>query len=99
MKITAIILAAGKGRRMNSKKCKQYMDLSGKPVLYYSLSAFSNSKVNEIIVVTGADDISYCRNNIVDKYDFTKVTSIIEGGNERYESVYNALKCVQTDYV
>ena len=47
--ITAIVLAAGKGNRMQSDIPKQYLDLLGKPVLYYSLQAFEDSSVDDII--------------------------------------------------
>lgn len=90
--ITAIVLAAGNGSRMNSDTKKQFMEIKGKPVIWYSLFAFENSPVNKIILVTGKQDIEYCRKNIVEKYGLKKVMSIIEGGKERYESVYNGLK-------
>ena len=92
MKSTAIILAAGSGKRVSSDKKKQFVELFGKPVLYYSLKAFSESNVDEIIVVTSKDDIDFVKEDIVKKYGFTKVTSIVEGGAERYDSVYNGLK-------
>ena len=50
---TAIVLAAGSGKRMQTKVHKQYLDLLGKPVLYYALKAFEDSAVDEIILVTG----------------------------------------------
>ena len=92
MKSTAIILAAGSGKRFSSDKKKQFVELYDKPLLYYSLKAFSESKVDEIIVVTSKDDIDFVKEDIVKKYGFTKVTSIVEGGAERYDSVYNGLK-------
>ena len=48
-KISAIVLAAGNGRRMNSKTKKQYIMIKGKPVLWYSLFAFEQSKTDEVI--------------------------------------------------
>lgn len=98
-KISAIVLAAGNGRRMNSKTKKQYMMIKGKPVLWYSLFAFEQSKVDEVVLVTSKDDIDYCKNEIVDKYSFKKVKKIVEGGAERYNSVYNGLKDVTGDIV
>ena len=91
-KISAIVLAAGNGRRMNSKTKKQYIMIKGKPVLWYSLFAFEQSKTDEVILVTSKDDIEYCQNEIVDKYNLKKVKKIVEGGAERYNSVYNGLK-------
>ncbi len=100
MKITAIVLAAGSGKRMNSKIHKQYLMLSGKPVLYYALKAFEESAVTDIVLVTGHGEIEYCRRELVEKYAFAKVTAIVEGGKERYHSVYEGLKAAEgADYV
>lgn len=99
-KRTAIVLAAGQGKRMNSNVQKQYMLLKQKPVLYYSLKAFQISDIHEIILVVGHGEIEYCQSEIVDKYNFDKVVKIIEGGNERYHSVYNGIQAIsETDYV
>lgn len=99
-KITAVILAAGQGKRMNSKVAKQFMILQDKPVLYYSLKAFEESSADEIILVTGEGQVDYCKKQIVAPYHFKKVSKIIEGGRERYDSVYQALKNIENaDYV
>ena len=97
MKSTAIILAAGSGKRFNAKKKKQFTELYDKPLLYYSLKAFSESKADEIIIVTSEDDIDYVGKDIVKKYEFFKVKDIVSGGNERYDSVYSGLKAVSGD--
>lgn len=91
-KVTAIVLAAGKGSRMNSDIPKQYLTLLGKPVLFYSLQAFEESAVDEIILVTGSGEQEYCKKEIVEKYQIKKVTQIVEGGAERYISVHHGLK-------
>lgn len=97
---TAIILSAGSGSRMKSDIPKQYMDIDGYPVIYYSLKAFEESDVRSIVLVTGADDVDYCRKEIVQKYNFKKVKAIVPGGNERYDSVYEGLKAAAgADYV
>lgn len=99
-KVTAIILAAGQGKRMNSPVAKQFLILQDKPVIYYSLKAFEESRIDEIILVTGEGQVEYCRENIVRFYQLQKVTKIIEGGKERYDSVFRALSAVdQADYV
>lgn len=95
MKNIAIVLSAGKGSRMNSDTAKQYMLLSGKPVLYYSLKAFEDSKyIDGIILVTGASDIDNVKEDIVKKYDFTKVISVVAGGKQRYHSVAAGLEAI-----
>ncbi len=93
-KVAAVVLAGGKGRRMKMDTPKQYMDVHGYPLLFYTVKAFENSSVDEIILVTGEDDIEYCRENIVKKYGFKKVSAIVAGGKERYDSVYNGLKSI-----
>ena len=99
-KVTAIILAAGKGSRMHSTVQKQYMMLDGYPVVYYALKSFQDSEVDDIILVTGKDEITYCEQEIVKAYGFDKVSRVISGGTERYESVYNALSAAEdTAYV
>ena len=93
---TAIVLAAGQGKRMGTKVHKQYLLISGRPVLYYSLDTFQKSGIiDEIYLVTGAGEEEYCRNDIVKQYGFDKVTKILTGGAERYHSVWNALQEVE----
>nr|WP_314465620.1 2-C-methyl-D-erythritol 4-phosphate cytidylyltransferase [uncultured Clostridium sp.] len=90
----AIVLAAGKGSRMGSTIHKQYMELCGKPLLYHTLRAFEESSVDEIVLVTGPGEVSFCQNEIVDRYGFCKISAVTEGGKERYHSVYAGLKAV-----
>lgn len=100
MKTVAIVLAAGSGKRMNSKVHKQYLLLKGKPILYYTLKAFEDSQIDEIILVVGVGEIDYCKKEIVEQYGFKKIQAIVEGGKERYHSVYEGLKVAgEADYV
>ncbi len=93
---TAIVLAAGQGRRMGTKIQKQYLNIMGRPVLYYALQAFEKSSVvDDIILVTGEQEIPYCRKEIVERYDLKKVSAVIAGGKERYDSVEQALLWTQ----
>ncbi len=99
-KITGIVLAAGRGTRMESDVQKQYMLLNGKPLIYYSLLAFQESQVDDMILVTGAGQEDYCKKEIVEAYKFSKVSKIVPGGKERYHSVYEGLKAAEgSDYV
>ena len=93
-KVAAIVLAAGRGRRMESKIQKQYMELAGKPLVFYALQAFEKSGVDEIILVAGEGETQYCRTQIAELYGFSKVVGIVEGGRERYHSVYQGLKAI-----
>ena len=97
---TAIVLAAGSGKRMGTKVHKQYLLMGGKPVLYYSLKAFQDSElIDEIILVAGRGEEEYCREQIVEKYKISKVKKIISGGAERYDSVWNGLQETKEDGV
>ena len=97
--ITAIILAAGNGSRMNSNVKKQYMEIAGKPVIWHAINSFESSDVDEIILITGENEIEYCK-KLVNDSGFKKVTGIVAGGKERYDSVYRGLcECSGAKYV
>lgn len=96
----AIVLAAGQGRRMGSKVAKQFLEIRERPVLYYSLKQFEDSFIDEVVLVARENDISFCRDEVVNKYGFHKVKSIVAGGKERYHSVYQGLCAIkECDYV
>ncbi len=100
-KNTAIVLAAGKGTRMGSEIPKQFLKIQDKPVLYYSLKVFQDSPlISEIILVIGKEWQEYCRENIIEPYGITKMVKMVEGGQERYDSVYAGLcACEDCGYV
>lgn len=92
---TAVVLAAGSGKRMHSATAKQFMMLLGKPLIWYSLQAVEQSEIiDDCILVTGENDIPYVQEKIVKKYGFQKVTDVIAGGDERYASVGNAMRYI-----
>ncbi len=94
-KATAIVTAAGKGTRMNSDINKQYIDIAGIPVLARTIAAFESCKaIADIIVVVNEENIQYCRRNIIEQYNFSKVKALISGGTERQNSVYKGLCAV-----
>jgi len=93
--ISAIILAGGKGKRMGSAISKQFIDIKGKPIIYYTLKKFSeNKKIDNIIVVLPEDEVKYFKENILKKYEL-RINKIVIGGKERQDSVYNALKSLK----
>ncbi len=98
MSTAAIILAAGQGKRMNSPVKKQYIEIAGRPLLYYPLKAFEDSGTDEIVVVASPEDIDYVKTEVVSRYGFAKVTAVVPGGNERFESVLCGLKATDADY-
>ena len=96
----AIVLAAGQGKRMGTTLQKQYLEMGGHPILYYSLKVFQDSPlIDEIVLVVGAGQEEFCRENVLNGANFSKITHIVEGGAERYNSVWNALQVVGDGYV
>jgi 2-C-methyl-D-erythritol 4-phosphate cytidylyltransferase len=94
-KNVAIILAAGKGKRMGANINKQFLTIKDKPILYYTLNSFSQcGKIDEIFIVASEDEIGYCEKDIVEKYEFKKVKAVVKGGRERQHSVLNGLKAI-----
>lgn len=97
MRIYAIIPAGGKGTRSGFKTPKQYIKIYGKELIAYTLDVFNkNRSVDEIII---AADPFYFKTliNICAKYGYSKVTKIVQGGKERQDSVYNALKLIEAE--
>lgn len=92
----AVIVAAGKGKRMKLPINKQFINIQGKPLLYYSINVFSeNPLIDKIVLVCAEDEIEYCKQEIVKKYNFKKVVKIVSGGEERQNSVFNGLKVLE----
>lgn len=102
MRISLIIPAAGIGRRMKAEINKQYLQVAGKPILAHTIEKFHEiGEIEEIIIVAAEDEIDFCRIQVAEKYNFTKVKSIVAGGKTRQESVHNGFKKVspEIDYV
>lgn len=90
--ISSVIVAGGKGTRMNMDINKQYIYIGDKPVLARTLEVFEQCPaINEIILVVNEEEIFYCKENIVDKFGFEKVKKLVSGGVERQNSVYKGL--------
>lgn len=93
MKVTAIVPAAGKGKRMGGVIGKPYLLLGGKPILSYTLKTLNLSpEIQEIILVTRPEEVDYCEKEVVRRYNLSKVAAVIPGGEERQDSVYQGLK-------
>lgn len=90
-KLGVVVVAAGKGSRMRTQESKQYLLLDGKPILVHTLELFDRLEaVNDIVLVTGADDVERCR-GYIETYRLRKVKRVIPGGKERQDSVYQGL--------
>jgi 2-C-methyl-D-erythritol 4-phosphate cytidylyltransferase len=92
--VTAIVLAAGQSTRMGGGPNKQFIELLGKPLVYYSLTAFEQCRVVDAIVVVRRPDCARQAEQIVHEFGFQKVVAFTDGGVERQNSVWNGLeKC------
>lgn len=90
--VTAIILAAGRSSRMGGGTNKQFLELLGKPLLYYSLAAFEQSPNVESIILVRRPDYAEQAEQIVRTFGFNKVAGFVDGGVERQNSVWNGLQ-------
>lgn len=103
-KTAVIIAAAGTGKRMGSSIPKQYLKIGGEPILLKSIRAFcDNKEIDWIVVVTNGDYIQACL-EMKDRYGLDKIQAVIEGGEERQDSVYRAIVeidrlCPEIEYV
>lgn len=96
MLVNVIIVAAGKGLRLKSQIPKQFLPLSGKPILAHTLAIFEQHPAVEEIVIVGAQDwLFYLSSDIVEKYRFDKVRKIVAGGKERQHSVQAGLEALE----
>ena len=89
-KVVSVILAGGKGKRMGAEVSKQFIEINGKPIIYYTLKAFEECKdIDEIILVLPKDEIDYFKREIEPRFDF-KISKIIEGGKTGF-----SLQCIK----
>jgi 2-C-methyl-D-erythritol 4-phosphate cytidylyltransferase len=102
MKVYAVIPAGGKGKRSGSSVPKQYVKFNKKELIVYTLEVFQQNKlINEIVI--SADTSRFpLLNRLKSKYNLNKITSVVEGGKERQDSVYRglcAIHCNKRDLV
>lgn len=92
LKVCAVIAAAGKSRRMGGGINKQLIMIKDMPVLAHTLKAFDSADIIDgIILVAGQDDGEDCRENVIKKYGIDKIKAIVQGGDERQQSVKSGL--------
>jgi 2-C-methyl-D-erythritol 4-phosphate cytidylyltransferase len=97
-KVTALIPAAGMGRRMGRAVAKQFLPLGDKPMLAHTLLAFQRSTdVDEIIPILSEDDMEHCLRDVIEAFHITKVRILVVGGKERQDSVYNGIRKLEKD--
>ena len=100
--ISAIVVAGGSGSRMGTSTKKQNLKIKDKEILVYTVECFQNMpEIQEIVVVTGKEDITYVEKLLKDTYKLNKVSYIVAGGKERQDSVYNGIQAAdeKSDYL
>ena len=101
-KIRVVVAAAGMGNRMKSGINKQYLHLNSRPILAYCLDFFEHQdSVQDIVVMIGAQEREYCEQEIIQRFQYTKVAALLPGGRERQDSVWSGLQALDqgTDLV
>lgn len=94
-KIIAIVPAAGLGKRFKSPVKKTFVDLKGIPLIIHTLIRLCEEKViTEVVPVLGGEDIDNGF-DLIRQYGLHKIRRIAPGGNERQDSIYNALKLLE----
>lgn len=97
LKRYAIVVAGGKGVRMGTAVPKQFLLLSGKPLLMHTLEAFHNADPDiELILVLPEDQQDYWK-DLCAQYRFTIPFTIVNGGDTRFESVSNGLALTENE--
>ncbi len=93
--IYTIVVAAGKGVRMQSDRPKQYLHIGDHPILFHTLKAFDQCRnIDHLIVVVPADDIDYCRKKVIAPADLQTDAKLVVGGVRRQDSVCNGLDAI-----
>lgn len=97
MKTQIIIVAGGKGQRMQSEIAKQFLLLGNQPILMHTIERFSDFS-HDIFLVLPEHDIQTWY-DLVDQYQFKIPVKIVTGGKERFFSVKNALDEIDDDSI
>lgn len=98
--VSAMVMAAGVGSRMNSPVEKPYINIAGKPILAHTLWQFQRCDiVDYVLAVVGRNNRTRCKRDIVEKFCLTKVKDIVVGGSTRQQSVAIGLRAIHGDIV
>jgi 2-C-methyl-D-erythritol 4-phosphate cytidylyltransferase len=88
----AVIAAGGAGLRVGGDVPKQFTEVNGKPIIWYSIDKFEKSGyVNGMVIAVPENYVDYM-NGSVGRYGFRKVLAAVAGGDTRQASVFNALR-------
>ena len=91
--VSAVIVAAGEGRRLAAGVRKQYLPIAGRSILAHALSRIDTCRdVESIYLVVPAADFGYCKQQVLPEAVLRCPVTLVAGGEERQNSVYNALE-------
>jgi 2-C-methyl-D-erythritol 4-phosphate cytidylyltransferase len=93
----ALIVAGGKGTRINSKTPKQFLELSGLPVLMHTLQAFYRYSENINLILVLPEDDMQTWHTLCERHKFTRPLILQNGGETRFQSVKNGLQKIEND--
>src|SRR5580692_9573499 len=101
MQVFVILPAAGLGTRMAGPQPKQFLALDGLPILIHSLRAFASVKrVTAIYVAVRKPEIERVQAQVAEyaaEYGFASRVQVVEGGDNRQQSVSNALNALPAE--
>jgi len=93
--VSAIIVAAGKGIRMDDNVRKQYLLVDNRPLVSHTIEVFDECNIiDEIFLVVPKEDFVFCNENILNQQNFQKKVNLVPGGDRRQDSVYNGLLAI-----
>lgn len=99
MRVNAVVVAAGEGRRIGGNISKSYLSIEGRPLILHTLSHFLHSRtVRKIILVVKESDLTKCREIVGVDSSLAGLTVVFErGGARRQDSVYRGLEKLDED--
>lgn len=92
MKTIAVIPAGGKGIRSGTAAPKQYLKFNDKELIVYTLDIFQQNEMIDDIIISAESNYINLFNDLKEKYNLSKISKVVEGGDTRQDSVYSALK-------
>ncbi|MCC9855820.1 2-C-methyl-D-erythritol 4-phosphate cytidylyltransferase, partial [Streptococcus agalactiae] len=91
-----VIFAGGVGRRMNTKgKPKQFLEVHGKPIIVHTIDIFQNTEAIDAVVVVCVSDWLDYMNNLVERFNLTKVKAVVAGGETGQMSIFKGLEAAE----
>lgn len=91
-----VIFAGGVGRRMNTKgKPKQFLEVHGKPIIVHTIDIFQNTEAIDAVVVVCVSDWLNYMNNLVERFNLTKVKAVVAGGETGQMSIFKGLEAAE----